>query len=282
MSEYRNFVHDLAGRCKEILEDFEASGVAKDRDVTLLLAVTSLVLVTPHERLKKPGGRKGNPPHPGGDSDRYRKTSDAISALENKPFAGSVFCPADATGWFIASVESDRIKGSPDEWGVEFYGMAGHRARQERASGSLRGMQDAPKQTTTIEVISCLRNGLCHGNLFATANSGDVDYIVVLSEDNKRREQRRRRMEELVGKKRDCQDMCGKLDKINDDDASEVELLASQIDREFPVKWKAIKVKPQSLRAFTLKWCEWLADAENSIERDSEVANFSQVLAGLV
>ena len=60
MSEYSSYVSDFPARCADVLEKFRFPARSVGRDVTLLLSITSVGLVIPHERLKP----KGDTPHP--------------------------------------------------------------------------------------------------------------------------------------------------------------------------------------------------------------------------
>ena len=56
MSEYSAFfAQDFASRCRDLLRDFYQPAKAKDREVTLLLAVAAAGLVVPLERLLSKG-----------------------------------------------------------------------------------------------------------------------------------------------------------------------------------------------------------------------------------
>ncbi|MDZ4159342.1 MAG: hypothetical protein U1B80_06080, partial [Anaerolineaceae bacterium] len=52
MTSYTNFIEDFPSRCLNILNDYEESAQLRGREVTLSLAIATVALVIPYERLQ--------------------------------------------------------------------------------------------------------------------------------------------------------------------------------------------------------------------------------------
>jgi hypothetical protein len=143
MSAYENFVHDFPKRCRDLLTGFEAQATAKDREVTLMLAVASTGLIVPYERLVAPQE------HPIEDRTSFGETATALSKLLSERFGATSLAVGGPLAWRVVKVGS--LRGEPDHW---------------------QGFTDAKsannKQAGTI--LCTIRNALAHGNIWTRDN----------------------------------------------------------------------------------------------------------------
>lgn len=140
MSGYSEFfAQDFASRCRDLLDHFYAPAKAKDREVTLLLAVAAAGLVVPYERLSP---LKGQAPL---DRQRYQSASDQLLLLMKETVGESQMVPSRRGTWQGGLLES--ASGSPDEW------------------PELRVGTNLPDQTPVSDLVAWLRHGLAHGNI---------------------------------------------------------------------------------------------------------------------
>jgi hypothetical protein len=147
MTEYKNFIQDFPGRCRDILDLTGKQATFRGREVTLALMVASAGLVVPFERLR-PETREGY--HPSGDNEKYADAAEQLKSLLDKPFLSSVLCNGTNSTWFAGKLKS--VEGDPDSW-------EGLRKRKPLSTDQ--------KVRTSLTVI---RNSLAHGNTFTFRN----------------------------------------------------------------------------------------------------------------
>lgn len=139
MSAYQDFVHDFPRRCRDLLVSFEVQAAAMDREITLMLAVTSAGLIVPYERMAAPNG------HPSGDRAQFHNTATALARLLRERFGATSLVGDGPGAWRVG--RSDSLQGEPDHW--QGFG------------------QDKPadgKEAGTI--LRTIRNALAHGNIW--------------------------------------------------------------------------------------------------------------------
>lgn len=140
MSEYSDpFAKDFASRCRDLLDHFYAPARARDREVTLLLAVAAAGLVVPYERLLKTNGQ---PPL---DRQRHQSASVELRQVLNKTLGESDLLDSTRDAWQGGLLES--ASGAPDGW------------------PELRVGNSLPDQTRVRDLVDSLRHGLAHGNI---------------------------------------------------------------------------------------------------------------------
>jgi hypothetical protein len=138
VSAYVNFVHDFPRRCRDILEAFETQAAARNREVTLLLAVASAGLVVPYERVAAHGA------HPSGDRENFPATAAGLSQALLTRLADTSLA-GELGAWRFGQVGS--LKGKPDHW-----------------DGFSKAKPSGNKKAGTV--LRTIRNALAHGNIW--------------------------------------------------------------------------------------------------------------------
>ena len=153
MTAYRNFVQDFPSRCASILESYQADALARDREVTLSLAIASAALVVPFERL-----RPSATDHIA--SDRSRSCVKQLGRVLALPF----FSWAGGS-WQEHSVAGSQIRGrTVEEW------------------LPLGVLQPVKPERNVDSVLAVLRNALAHGNIFTRcAPNHQIAQLIFLS-----------------------------------------------------------------------------------------------------
>ncbi len=156
MSDYENLIQDFPQRCTDILNAFVKQAKNIDREVTLLLTVTSSSLVIPYERL-------GDFQHPSSDATKY---SQARSKFDND-CGNKIFLDwiqkKNCKSWKFAKLDLNSISKSPTSW--------------------LNNIQTLPKEGQEGKVgyvLSHLRNAFAHGNIFTLAESNQIKSLIFL------------------------------------------------------------------------------------------------------
>ena len=81
MTVYRSIAADFPLRCRDLLAIIEETAYARDREVTLLLAIATAAFVIPYERLRPRGAN--NDRHPAADRQAFHAASAALDSLLN-------------------------------------------------------------------------------------------------------------------------------------------------------------------------------------------------------
>lgn len=140
MSNYSSFfAQDFAARCADLLKHFYCRAKAKDRDVTLLLAIAAAGLVVPLERLSESSAQ---PPL---DRPSFEAEASELRALLGKTLADSEMVDVTPGVWGGGLLKS--AAGDPDGW------------------EELRVEEVLPPTTTVSDLIYWLRHALAHGNI---------------------------------------------------------------------------------------------------------------------
>jgi len=148
MAAYKNFVQDFPVRCKDILELAESQAIHQEREVTLLLVVTSAAIVVPYERLRSDGRFL----HPSSDRGRFAEASTKLDALLTSKFLGSALWNQEgAQSWKHEKLKS--VTGDPDAWP----GLDKHKPIN--------------KDKLTRSILKIIRNALAHGNVYTQGDS---------------------------------------------------------------------------------------------------------------
>ncbi len=158
MSAYECWVTDFPKRCKELLANLSPCAKAHDREVTLLLAVASVCIAVPLDRMTEESD--GRPAHPSGDRgadpNRAKKFDDLL-----KSKVRDLQLWNDLGDRFIGCCKLKNHEGDPDSW-------------PELDNPECLGPD---KQLKTV--LKHVRNALAHGNLYTQDNP--ISRIVLLS-----------------------------------------------------------------------------------------------------
>src|SRR5271166_3508715 len=136
MTEYKNFIQDFPGRCRDILDIAGKPALSRGREVTLAIMVAAAGFVVPYERLTVG--------HPSGDSKRFVGAAEKLKLLLDQPFTSSVLSNKMSSTWYEGTVGS--VNGDLDWYGLQ----------RKPFSKEIKGRA----------ALKVIRNGLAHGNIF--------------------------------------------------------------------------------------------------------------------
>jgi len=155
MSNYTDFAIDFPERCGDILREGFKVASRLDREVTLLLMTAAAAFVIPFERLEPSRA------HPSRDYANFGKTSRKLARALDRPYDTSELYLEGPGSWSFGDTGSLAV--DPDQW-------PGFPA-------------EPPSGTRLREMLTRLRNGLAHGNLYVRAKRQDeIDLLVFVSE----------------------------------------------------------------------------------------------------
>lgn len=147
MSEYRDFVHDFASRCQEVLQAFLQPARSRDREVTLLLMAAAGGFVMSYERLRDDQGF----PQPPIDRHRYAAAGQELARILEERIAASPLLQGQDS-WRGGALVS--AAGAPDGW--------------PELRDPARFSADAP----VSQVVRGLRHAVAHGNVLTRSSQG--------------------------------------------------------------------------------------------------------------
>jgi len=163
MTAYKNYIEDFPRRCREILEIAGKPAFSRGREVTLTLMVASAALVVPYERLKR-DGRWGD--HPSGDRNTFADAAGKLESLLDQPFMSSCLCAEANSTWRVGKLLS--VTGDPDSW------------------VGLQKSRPISKDKTVRAILSVIRNGLAHGNIWTLRDPiKAIVFVKSVTDDNK-------------------------------------------------------------------------------------------------
>jgi hypothetical protein len=148
MSVYKNFIQDFPDRCDKILKEYRSHAEKSGLEATLMLAIASVAIPIPFERLRKPpGGIK----HPSGDKEKHSKASGKLAEICGKKFIQSALWEKAVSSWEIGEVDArEAKKKDPELWDASYNSLSG--------------------DFKVIEILEHIRNALAHGNIFTSPN----------------------------------------------------------------------------------------------------------------
>ena len=157
MSEYKDFVRDFAGRCRDVMEAYLEPARARDREVTLLLMTAASGFVISYERMRDSQGFS----QPNLDRERYAGARNKLRAILDERILESRLTNSQESwrGGFLRSAD-----GLPDEW------------------PELRDPAHFDPNTPVSEVVLRMRHALAHGNVLTQSGpKGDISKLVFVS-----------------------------------------------------------------------------------------------------
>lgn len=165
MSNYNDLIKDFPNRCLDILDSFVKQAKNIDREVTLMLTVTSTSLIIPYERL-------GDYENPSGDARKYSKAKGKFAnECGNKIFLDWIQGKGNKS-WKFKELDLKAVENQPPEFWVQ-------------------NIQPLPKEEEVGKVgyvLKHLRNSFAHGNIF-TVGGGQANQIESLIFLSKRKDQ---------------------------------------------------------------------------------------------
>ena len=159
--QYKNFIEDFPKRCGKILDTYRDQDRKNGQEVTHMLAIASVAVTIPFERLRKPpDGIK----HPAHDRERYDRANGEFANLCDQSFLTSCLWVDTKNSWKTGLVKKEAIRLDPGSW-----------------------ISDSDHLTETVkvkEVLERIRNALAHGSIFTLPNEKDeIKNIIFLSKD---------------------------------------------------------------------------------------------------
>src|SRR5258706_8556068 len=112
MSIYSNFVQDIPKRCAEILSHLEPEALTIDREVTLLIAVASVGIIIPYERLISDNLKRS--PHPSHDNQKFGLASKKFMELYDHDFLDSSLWGNSPESWHYGVIS--KVNLPLDDW----------------------------------------------------------------------------------------------------------------------------------------------------------------------
>lgn len=153
MSNYKDFIQDFPVRCSEILEEFRKQAEKSDREVTHMLAIASVALTFPFERLRK---RK----HPSADNQKYKQAAEIFYEICSEKFVHSVLC---AGSWNIGEIVAEETMKDSELWEGRY--------------------ESLPEDASVKKILTHIRNALAHGSIFTKPDEqNQIKTIIFLSE----------------------------------------------------------------------------------------------------
>ncbi len=147
MSEYRDFVHDFASRCRDVLREFMEPARARDREVTLLLMAAAGGFVVSYERLHD----RQSFPQPPLDRQRYAAAGEKLAGILEEQIGASCLLRGQYS-WRGSTLAS--ATGPPDGW------------------AELREPARFSANTPVSHVLRGLRHAVGHGNVHTRSEHG--------------------------------------------------------------------------------------------------------------
>ena len=155
MTAYKNLIQDFPQRCIDFLIQFEKQAKECDREVTLMLAVASVSLVIPYERLE-------HYENPSGDAKKYVKAKGKFANdCGNENFIDWI-AQDEGKSWKFKELDLSIINQDPESWLIDAQCLTG-----DRKVGSN---------------LKHLRNAFAHGNIFILPESGKIKTLIFLSQ----------------------------------------------------------------------------------------------------
>ncbi len=153
MSNYTDYIGDLAKRCIELLDDVKEHGRKSDREVTLLLSLANPAFVIPFERLRHDPIKGYKPLH--NDRTDYELAATKLENLRGLTFRESPLYPDVGVASLRFGVVPFNDTPLQD---LDFSNCI-----------------DSPGTNDLLEVI---RNGFAHGNLLTRGSGEKIEELV--------------------------------------------------------------------------------------------------------
>ena len=157
MSEYADFIVDFTTRSKEVFDEIEDFKWYSKYNVTLLLTFASPCFLIPYDRLKN----DATPDYPRPFDDKYKEH---WKKLSKRKFKGSPL----SNGLHRENIKYGTVKDIRDAIIRNF------------SDAALKEIDNIKKadQPEVKTIISTIRNGLAHGNIFTTGTTKNIEHIV--------------------------------------------------------------------------------------------------------
>jgi len=161
MTVYRSFAADFPLRCKDLLMILEEIAYARDREVTLLLALATAAFVIPYERLRPQDLNREE--HPSADRQAFAEASHALDSLLGERFRRSRF-------------HQHGPHPTPWRWVRLDPGLAGEQLK----SAFNREWMPLKPTFKVRQFLNHIRNALAHGNIYVDGDQA-IQQIILLS-----------------------------------------------------------------------------------------------------